>query len=360
MYGDTKKITEGIVLFQGKLSHNLLFEPIVSNSYLIDDRDEVIIFDTSCGKKVAKRVETYIQNRIETKGKWKKAILIAGHSHLDHANNFYLSDLIGAPDTSIFVHEQGFKKGKVMNEPRSFIENSIQDSLRYYNYYLSFPFPYNLLMYFPLAVHSLSPAMARKIFALLGSIPWSAPRDGFVKPTALRDVDKKNIEIGDLKMMGWEAGNKFILPTPGHSPCSVSLYWPDQKALFISDADWLGNPVFMSGSIRDSIASLNKMVELAKCGYLNILLPAHGAVKEGFEQIICHLRLRINLLESMRQEILDMYQNQDYEKDIIKLTNKLTREFPLFKILQIINYPKHVFFIHNIVAVCLREEGILN
>jgi glyoxylase-like metal-dependent hydrolase (beta-lactamase superfamily II) len=359
--GDSKmninpiNIRDGIFLFNGKLPRNLLFEPIVSNLYFLDDGEEATVFDPSCGKKIAKRVEGFIQ----TRGPWNKATLIAGHSHLDHANNFYLSDVIGAPETSIYVHENGFKDGKVMNDPRPFIENGVQESMKYYNYYLSFPFPYNLLMSFFVVLDAFSPALARKIFAVTGCMPWPAPKDGSVKPMALKDADAQIMNIGSLDVHGWKIGRKIILPTPGHSPCSVSLYWPEQKALFISDADWLGNPVFMSASLRDSLASLNKIKELTEAGEVELLLPAHGHVKEGSEQILSHLRLRISLLEAIKDEVLAAYRSCGDEKDVRKLTKVLTQESPVFTILKILNYPRHVFFVHNAVAVCLREEGIL-
>ena len=118
----SKDIRNGIVLFKGEISRHLMLYPMVSHTYFLEDGDEVIIFDPSCGKKIANRIEAHIRKRLEAKAEWMKAILIAGHSHLDHANNFYLSDVIGARETHVYVHETGFQGGKVMNEPTAFIE----------------------------------------------------------------------------------------------------------------------------------------------------------------------------------------------------------------------------------------------
>lgn len=98
------------------------------------------------GKKIAKRIETYIKRRRTEQIEWTKALIIAGHSHFDHANNFYLSDKIGASKAHIYVHERGFKDGKLMNQPGPFLEDVIQESKKYYNIYKTFPVPYNLLM----------------------------------------------------------------------------------------------------------------------------------------------------------------------------------------------------------------------
>jgi len=163
---------------------------------------------------------------------------------------------------------------KVMNEPVAFIENLIEESKKYYNPYLAFSIPYNLLMYPFAAIDVLSPDLARKVFGIIGGIPWPAPINGSVKPKPLRVDDIEMINLGDTKIQGWKLGSKIILPTPGHSPCSVSLFWPEKKALFVSDADWIGNPVFMSSSLRNCISSLEKMKELTEAGKVELFLPA--------------------------------------------------------------------------------------
>ncbi len=129
---------------------------------------------------------------------------------------------------------------------------------------------------FSVVLDAFSPALARKIFSIIGNLPWPSPSDGTEKPVALQDADKQVMNFESLELRGWVLGNKIILPTPGHSPCSVSLYWPDQKALFVSDADWIGNPVFLASSLRDSLASLNQILEYTEAGYVELLIPAHG------------------------------------------------------------------------------------
>jgi glyoxylase-like metal-dependent hydrolase (beta-lactamase superfamily II) len=354
------EVRKGIILFKGKISRNLLLEPITSNTYFLEDGDEATIFDPSCGKDIAKRIEAYIRSRLKTNAEWKRAYIIAGHSHMDHANNFYLSDIIGAQDTHIYVHESGFQNGRVMNKPATFIENMWDESRKYYNPYLAFPFPYSLFM-IPCAItNRLSPSLALKAFSLAGAVPWPNPKDGSHAPEALKNSDMQVIDIEDMEIQGWRIGNKIILPTPGHSPCSVTLFWPEKKALFISDAAWIGNPVFMTSSIQEIISSLEKIKELTKAEKVDLLLSAHGQVKEGPSQILKYLEFLILRVEVMRNEVLATYHACGEEKDIRRQTNILTQESPLFRSLKLTNYPRMVVFVHNIVAACLREEGILN
>ncbi len=354
------QIQKGIFLFAGKLSRHLLLEPIVSNAYFLEDGDEMILFDPSCGKNIARRVEAYIRERRRSGASWKKALLIAGHSHIDHANNFYLADLTGADEIHIYVHEAGFKHGRVMNEPAAFIRNMMEESKKYYNPYLSFSFPYNLLMVPFAALDVFFPELTTKLFGRIGALPWPDPVNGKVQPEPLQEINAEMINFKNTRIKGWRLGDKIILYTPGHSPCSVSLFWPEKKAVFISDADWIGNPVFISSSLKDCIGSLEKIKALTRAGLVDLFLPAHGQVKEGKERIMEHLDFHIRRLALMRSDILSAYHSCGQIKDVRRLTKILVREYPVFRALKLLNYPRLVVFIHNIVAVCLKEEGIID
>ncbi len=352
-------VRDGIVMFKGKLSRHLFVDPMVSNAFFIEDGDEAILFDPSCGKRIAAVMETHIRQRRAAGADWKRAFVIAGHSHLDHANNFVLSDVLGAPETHVYVHEAGFRDGQVMNVPNSMFEEVIQTCEGYFSRYESFSFPYNLLMS-PLALMSrFSPTLARRIWAALAGLCWPDPVNGSVPAEPLREEEKQVVRIGDTEMAGWRAGSKIVLPTPGHSPCSISLLWEERKALFVSDADWIGNPVFMFGSLSDCIVTLQKFKALTESGIVDVFLPAHGQVKEGREKILNHLEFRIGRLKNMRDEVLWAYDAYG-EKDVRKLTRTLVRESPFFRTLKVTNLPRMVVNVHDIVALCLKEEGILD
>ncbi|WP_366945203.1 MBL fold metallo-hydrolase [Desulfoluna sp.] len=333
---------------------------MASHMYFLEEGDEVILFDPSCGKGIAKRVEAHIRRRKKGQVKWKKAFLIAGHSHMDHANNFFLSDVIGAPETHIYLHEEGFQGGEVKNKPAPFIENMFAESSKYFNPYLAFSFPYNVLMFFLAGLDALSPRMTRKLLGVVGSLSWPDPVNGSVEPEPLRQDDLQIMNLGGVTVRGWRVGHKILLPTPGHSTCSVSLFWPEQKALFVSDADWIGNPVFVSGSLKDCLHSLEMLKALCRAEQVDTLLPAHGLVKQGREEILSYLDFHIRRLEVMRNEVLAAYRLSGEDKDVRRLTRLLIQESPLFRMLKLVNYPRQVVFVHHVVAVCLREEGLLD
>jgi len=82
-----------------------------------------------------------------------------------------------------------------------------------------------------------------------------------------------------------------ILQTPGHSPGSLSIYWPEKKALFTGDVVFyggIGRTDFPQGNSKELMASIER---LSQCE-TEILLPGHGeiilgrkAVAENFEAI---------------------------------------------------------------------------
>ncbi len=162
-------------------------------------------------------------------------------------------------------------------------------------------------------------------------------------------------------MRAWELGDKIALPTPGHSSCSISLLWPDRKAIFISDADWPGNPVFPSSSVRDSIAGFETMKQITEAGLVEFALPAHGRVMEGKDRIVDHFSSCAARLIEIRHEVLSFCRSRDVSRDvdIIALTDDLVRTSPFMKSLKAAHYPRVVLFVHNMVVVCLREEGII-
>lgn len=90
----------------------------------------------------------------------------------------------------------------------------------------------------------------------------------------------------------WVGEKRFeIYLTPGHSPGSLSVYWPERKVLFTGDVLFLGGigrTDFLGGNPR----WLKKSIERLSGLDIEILLPGHGeviigkaAVSENFEYI---------------------------------------------------------------------------
>jgi glyoxylase-like metal-dependent hydrolase (beta-lactamase superfamily II) len=357
--GGCVEIAEGISFFEGRFRHNLALNPMVSNAYFLEDGDEAIIYDPSCGKEIGERLGAHIQSRHAAGAKWKRGFVVAGHSHFDHAANLYLGDLMGAEETRTYLHEKGFEDGKVLNHPIVALRKQIEQAPKYYNPYLSFFGAFKLFTAPFAALHALAPEWTLNVFERIATIHAAGPIEGRIPPLPLREDELQELDLGGVTMPAWRVGKKLILPTPGHSPCSVSLYWPERKALFIGDVDWIGNPVSMSSSLRGSISSLGSIRELAASGLLELLLPGHGEVKRGSPKILVHLDFHIQRLKLMRAEILEAFLSCEGDRSVPKLTAGLVKRSPFFRSLKEGHFPRVVLFLHAIVALCLREEGLL-
>jgi hydroxyacylglutathione hydrolase len=82
------------------------------------------------------------------------------------------------------------------------------------------------------------------------------------------------LEGGNLVVKGLELQ---VIHTPGHSPGSISLYWPEQKALFTGDVifrEGLGRTDLPGGDGGTLKESINKLAELE----VERLLPGHGEI----------------------------------------------------------------------------------
>jgi len=347
-------IRKGITMVPGTISRNLLFLPMVSSVYILEDGGDIIIFDPSCGKKIGRAVESYIKKRKDEGVKWENALIFAGHSHIDHANNFYLKDVIDAPHSRTLVHEKGFVDGQVLNDPFRMIAHMVKQAKGHYNIFRGFPFPYSLLLSPFVALDAVFPNMACSAFAAVGSLPWSKPRNGTAKPEALLETDLENIDINGIAVKGWKFSKFILLPTPGHSPCSVSLLWLDKKAIFTSDVDWPGNPVFINASIKDCIASLSFLKALAEADAIQLYLPSHETSIKGKNRVILHLDGRIGRLERMKDQVLSLSKEMG-EKNVLKLTKKLIRISADFQMARLSHYPRFVSFTQAFVAVTLLE-----
>lgn len=89
------------------------------------------------------------------------------------------------------------------------------------------------------------------------------------------------LKEGDLSVNGLDFK---VLHTPGHSPGSISLYWPEKKALFVGDL------VFKGGIGRTDLPGgngslLKKSVQRLRELEIEWILPGHGDIISGKKEI---------------------------------------------------------------------------
>lgn len=80
------------------------------------------------------------------------------------------------------------------------------------------------------------------------------------------------LNVGDLGF--------HIIHTPGHSPGSICIYWPQKKALFTGDlvfAGGVGRTDLPGGDSEQLKQSIMKLIDLD----IEYLLPGHGEILKG-------------------------------------------------------------------------------
>lgn len=85
-----------------------------------------------------------------------------------------------------------------------------------------------------------------------------------------------DLSVGDLDFV--------VLHTPGHSPGSVCLYWPDQQLLFTGDLVFkggLGRTDLPGGDGKQLKESIKRLVNLD----LKWVLPGHGDIINSPEEV---------------------------------------------------------------------------
>lgn len=86
---------------------------------------------------------------------------------------------------------------------------------------------------------------------------------------------------GSLKAGGVELE---IIPTPGHSPGSICIYWPYRKALFAGDVIFeqgVGRTDLPGGSGSQLKESIKRLSSLD----IEFLLPGHGNIIKGKDEV---------------------------------------------------------------------------
>ncbi|MBU2499266.1 MAG: MBL fold metallo-hydrolase [Proteobacteria bacterium] len=89
-------------------------------------------------------------------------------------------------------------------------------------------------------------------------------------------LQEGELRVGDLIFQ--------VIHSPGHSPGSISLYWPEKKALFSGDvifSQGLGRTDLPGGSGQELKESIRTLSRLA----VHHLLPGHGEVVSGRDRV---------------------------------------------------------------------------
>lgn len=106
----------------------------------------------------------------------------------------------------------------------------------------------------------------------------------------------------------WALGKGFSLrftSTPGHSPCSLTAYCPEEEILFSSDSAGfpveknMVFPIFFDG-YRDYVQSIKRMMKIP----VSVLAGAHEEIITGRRQVREYLQMALDWAEKTREFVV--------------------------------------------------------
>lgn len=173
----------------------------------------------------------------------------------------------------------------------------------------------------------------------------------------LGEADSEEFDLGGIPFTGWRVGGAYLLPTPGHSPDSLSIYLKGERAVFPGDLLWYVNPNHMEGSIDSLLQSIAKLKSWVTVEGIDYMGGGHFLPIEGKQEIIDH----ISDYEEKERVLLSRLEEVVAGKDRVSVDHCLERlresDHPAIKEALRINFPYSPSYLHRFTRVFLREKG---
>jgi glyoxylase-like metal-dependent hydrolase (beta-lactamase superfamily II) len=207
-YGDIVRVAPSTLMVIGRVLDVAKGQADIGNAVLYRRRETLYMIDT--GATLSFR--PFLRKAINELRPFRNVVLLNSHGHLDHTGNNAMVTRIAGP--------------------------------RHWCYYMSrrdFPIADNRTAWLLRAVRLISGyvpgfddpgAATHQILSLFD--PQSTLRGG---RRAIESLPQRRIRIGRLRMRGWVLGGGAVdvLPTRGHTPGSLSFYFPRVGLLHMAD-----------------------------------------------------------------------------------------------------------------------------
>lgn len=208
-------------------------------------------------------------------------------------------------------------------------------------------------------VHYCIPEMAKEdmkqFMERLG--PSMGADMGLGRAQWLGEADKDEFDLGGMPFRGWKVEGAYLLPTPGHSPDSLSIYFKESKAIFSGDLLWYVNPNQMEGSIDSLLQSVVKLKGLVEGEGIDYLGGGHFQPVSGRQHILDYIsqyQENEKALVSRLEEVVGGRERVSVDYCLDKLRDS---DHPAIQEALRINYPYFPSYLHRFIRVFLREKG---
>jgi len=323
---------------------------IANTFFLAVDHNNYII-DPACGKQRLKQIRDHLP--------FDEYDLLVTHSHLDHSAN---CGVAAEKNSRVIFHP--LVAERINNLKRNYTEVTAEmvKAFGVKGFFgrtgMLSPAMIKLMEF----IQKYSPSVFNSILNMV-SMLMCRNNIGSIHPPQnnalfLKYDESKNLPFGSTIFRGWSlSDNLFALDTPGHQNDHLAFYVPDQGIMFAGDLISFLNPNdIIDGSIKETHTGMQKMLQLAEAGGIDILAVSHTLPLIGKENVIAYLRAVIAKQEetfNMVSKIVSMCTDKNNFEEII--TNIYACESDLMKRILKINYPRSVSFIDVYVYIYMKE-----
>jgi glyoxylase-like metal-dependent hydrolase (beta-lactamase superfamily II) len=251
-------------------------EADVGNAILYRDGDTLYVIDTGATTSF----QPSLRKAIDRLRPFRTVMVINSHGHPDHNGNTALVTPFGGASTRHYMSEQDFS---IADDLQRWLQNAFEvvDG-----YAPGFADP---------------PAEARDLTGLFDPMEQSTDTR-----RAIESLPSRSVKVGDLRMQEWQlgGGDVIVLPTRGHTPGSLSFYFPKPRLLHMADELNSFYPAFPEASPEGVRKAFTSALAAAARNDVRVLTDGHTySVVRGADQVRARLQSYIDGYDALDRAI---------------------------------------------------------
>lgn len=207
-YGDIVPVARKTLMIVGRVLDVARGQADIGNAILYRSGDTLYMIDTGTSPSF----RPFLRRAIQRLRPFRNVVLINSHGHPDHIGNNSIVTQIGADRLRYYMSRRDFP---IVDHPeKDWLLRALRDIS---GYVPGFDDP---------------AAQTHQLLSLF--LPLNTLRS---KRRAIESLPSQTVRIGQLRMRGWVlgGGDVDVLPTRGHTPGSLSFYFPKVRLLHMAD-----------------------------------------------------------------------------------------------------------------------------
>ena len=355
MLGDIVRISENLILIEGKVPRSILREPDIANAVLYKKANRVFLIDAGATLEMRKA----LLRAIESFKPFDSFVLLNSHGHPDHTGNNGIIGEVAAGEKRHFISRPGL----AMMDFSEYFLGKYGEVSRYCHYLDGPRFPFSLLTR-PMKLLRLF-GRKREYFMVKKSLSKFKPFDTSVETAeCFEDAPSRELN-GPLNgpLAGWKGWQLFdslyALESRGHSPDSISFYLADEKTLILADETFLFFNCWPDSSRERIERTLELSLQMARKGHVETLITGHEHEVFTGAKIESHLTTLLSDYRTFRQIVLDIVRDHSTGVTVNRIYALLRKrkDEPVLKKYFAMEFPRMPPMLRIVITSLLLSEG---